>query len=244
MYCGKRLAVVLPAYNEQHAILQVMGSMPGFVDVIAVVDDASTDRTPRLLAELEDPRLSCVRHEKNRGVGAAIASGYKKALELGVDLVVVMGADGQMDPHDLPRLLDPAVHGDADYVKGNRFLEGEAFRAMPLSRYAGNVALSWLTRAATGRWELFDSQCGYTVATADILKRLDLDKVFPRYGVPIDLLDKILGIGGRIAERPVRPLYPKRHTHMKPIRVVLPILGLLAAIWRKRHRQPKTWQAA
>lgn len=232
----KRVAVVIPAYNEAGSLGAVIRGLPDVVGTIIVVDDGSTDPTPQLLHNHADPRLVVLRHPRNRGVGAAIASGYQEALRRGAEIVAVMGGDGQMDPRDLPALLLPVAEGRADYAKGNRFLGGEAFKTMPFVRYVGNIALSLLSKPVTGYWHLFDSQCGYTAISAAALSTLPLDHLYPRYGVPNDILTALHERGFRVLDVPVRPLYPTRHSHMRLTRVVLSLSWLLFRLFLRRLR--------
>ena len=124
----------------------------------------------------------------NQGVGAAIVTGYKYAVDHEINLVAVMAGDGQMDPEDLPRLMDPIITGEADYTKGNRLFRGESWDLISHYRYLGNAILSLLTKIASGYWHIADSQSGYTVISHQALKRLDLDHIYKRYGMPNDIL--------------------------------------------------------
>src|SRR5438477_1505850 len=198
MFRGRVVAVVIPARNEADKIAATIRSVPGFVDHVVVVDDGSGDATAAVARRAarrastrgrgHAARVEVVVHERNRGVGAAIATGYARALALGAEATAVMAGDGQMDPADLPRLLMPVVDGVADYAKGNRFAWPGGWRQMPAVRLAGSLALSWLTRAASGYWRLFDSQCGYTVASRKALAAIGPARMFARYGYPNDLL--------------------------------------------------------
>jgi glycosyltransferase involved in cell wall biosynthesis len=212
VYRALRVAVVIPAFNENRKIVETVATVPGFVDHILVVDDASLDDTSRQ-AELaavgrEEPAsVEVIRHRANRGVGGAIATGYRRALAIGADVAVVMAGDGQMDPGDLPALLDPIAAGDADYVKGNRFLHPAIWTAMPASRIFGNVVLSVATRVTSGYRHVFDSQCGYTAIHRRALAAIELEKLFPRYGDPNDLLSRLRVADMRVVDVPVRPIY-------------------------------------
>ncbi len=206
MYRALRVAVVVPAFNESRAIAATVATVPDFVDEILVIDDASSDDTSAR-AQAGSTRALVIRHPNNSGVGRAITTGYRRALALGVDVAVVMAGDGQMDPADLPALLDPIADGDADYVKGNRFKHPEIWSAMPATRIVGNVLLSAATRVTSGYRHIFDSQCGYTAMTRAMLERLELDGVFPRYGYPNDLLSRLNVAGARVVDVPVRPIY-------------------------------------
>jgi glycosyltransferase involved in cell wall biosynthesis len=210
MYRKLRVAVVVPAFNEARAIASAVATIPDLVDHAIVVDDASGDDTgaraeaagAHVAAEVE-----VVRHPDNRGVGAAIVTGYRRALAAGADVIAVMAGAGQMDPADLPALLDPIADGDAGYVKGNRFLHPDVWSAMPRARIVGNVVLSAATRVTSGYRHVFDSQCGYTAASRDALGAIDLDGVFPRYGYPNDLLSRLHVAGMRVVDVAVRPIY-------------------------------------
>src|SRR5262245_15806817 len=201
------VAVVVPAFNEADKIARTIASVPAFVDCIIVVDDGSSDGTAAVAAAAASPPVEVVKHGRNRGVGSAIATGYRRALELGSSAVAVMAGDAQMDPHDLASLLAPLADGRADYVKGNRFRWPGVARKMPLVRLVGNVALSLLTWRATGSFHIFDSQCGYTAITRQALAKLDLGRLFPRYGYPNDILSRLAQVRARVLDVPVRPVY-------------------------------------
>ncbi len=211
---GARVAVVVPAYCEERLVPKTLSGMPAFVDAIVVVDDASPDGTARAAREQGDSRVTLVRHARNLGVGAAITSGYARALELGADAVAVMAGDAQMDPADLPRVLEPVLGNRADYVKGNRFVHAAA-SDMPLTRRLGSRALSVLTRAATGL-DVDDTQCGFTAIGRATLESIDLGSIWPRYGYPNDILGVLAQGGFRVAEVPVRPVYRDEASGLRP----------------------------
>jgi glycosyltransferase involved in cell wall biosynthesis len=205
MYRELRVGVVIPAFNETRAIAKTVATIPDFVDAIIVVDDCSQDDTSARARV--NPDVIVVRHAENRGVGAAIATGYRHGLEVGLDVIVVMGGDGQMDPRDLPALLDPIANGDAEYVKGNRFLHPDVWTEMPPARIVGNVLLSAATKLTSGYRHVFDSQCGYTAIHRDALERIDLGVMWTRYGYPNDLLSRLHVAGTRVVDVAVRPIY-------------------------------------
>lgn len=235
MYGSLSVAVVVPAFNEVDKIGRTIASIPGFVDRIIVVDDGSVDGTAEVAAGIQRQGLEIVRHGRNRGVGSAIASGYRRALDLGSGATAVMAGDAQMDPGDLPSLLDPIERGEADYAKGNRFLWPGVSRVMPPVRLAGNFVLSWLTRLASGYWHLFDSQCGYTAIARRALAALDLSRIFPRYGYPNDILARLGAVGARVVDVPVRPVYgPGWRSGIRPWTVVYPISFVLGRAVARR----------
>src|SRR5580658_5096556 len=229
MWMQSRVVAVVPAWDEAPRIGRVVRAMPEWVDAVVVVDDASRDGTAEAAVAAGDGRLHLVRHERNRGVGAAIATGYRRAAELAPgdrDVFVVMAGDGQMDPHDLPALLDPIARAEADYVKGNRFGSRDVVRAMPPSRLLGGLAFSWATSRAIGV-SVSDSQCGYTALARAAWVRLDLDRLWPGYGYPNDLLSQLALRGLRIAEAPVRAVYADEVSRLTPRHV--PIVAALIA---------------
>ncbi|RPI99261.1 MAG: glycosyltransferase family 2 protein [Deltaproteobacteria bacterium] len=241
MYRDKTIAAVVPAYNEEKLIGKVLRAMPSFVDRIVVVDDASLDRTGEVVnaCQKEDARVVYVRHPRNEGVGGAIVTGYKWARDNEIDLTVVMAGDAQMDPGDLPRLLDPVANGEADYVKGNRLFTGKAWKVIPKSRYLGNAGLSFLTKIASGYWHIADSQSGYTAASLDVLRTIDLDSVYKRYGMPNDFLVKLNVYHFRVKDMPVQPVYGiGEKSSMKVHKVVFTLSFLLFKLflWRLKEK--------
>lgn len=235
MFRERRVAVVIPAFNEELNVARTVRDVPAWVDHVLVVDDASHDATFLEASRLRRRGLEVLRHPRNRGVGAAIATGYRRALALGVDAAAVMAGDGQMDPADLPALLAPVVDGTADYVKGNRFAHPDVWRVMPPARIAGNVALSLATKLTSGYWRLFDSQCGYTVASRRALAVIDAAGLFPRYGYPNDLLARLRAADLRVEEAPVRAIYGEAwRSGISLGTVVYPISFVLVRSWLRR----------
>ena len=235
MYRGLTIAVVVPAFNEARVIARTIRAVPGFVDRLIVVDDASHDATFLRARGTARRGLEIVRHEANRGVGAAIVSGYRRVLALGLDVAVVMAGDGQMDPADLPALLDPIAERRAGYVKGNRFRRAEVWREMPPSRLAGNLVLSLATKIVSGYWHVFDSQCGYTAASRRALEVIDRAGLFPRYGYPNDLLARLNAAGLRVEDAPVRAVYgPHWRSGIRLSTVVYPMSWVLFRSWWMR----------
>ncbi len=232
---GAKIAVIIPAFNEQALIVRTLSSLPEWVDTICVVDDASRDATRERVLGVADPRVQLLTHPWNIGVGGAIATGYRAALKAEADVLVVMAGDNQMDPSDLAPLLQPILEGCADYVKGNRFMH-TAFREMPFLRRVGGRYLSALTRFTTGL-RVDDTQCGYTALTAKTLKRLPLDQLWASFGYPNDLLAMLAAVGARVIEVPVRPVYADEESGIRPWHV-LTITWVIGAAWLKRslHR--------
>ena len=227
------IAVVVPAYREERLIGRMLARVPRFVDRIYVVDDASPDATGEAAKSSGDERVTCLRHGENRGVGAAIVTGYTAALRDGHDVLVVMAADDQMHPDDLAPLVR-AVLGGADYAKGNRFVHAEA-RRMPLARRAAGELLSWATRRATGLG-VSDSQCGYTALAASAARDLPLTELWPRYGYPNDLLGMLAARGLTVVDVPVRPVYADETSGVRPWHA-LSVLGVVARRQLRERRR-------
>ncbi|HNE06022.1 MAG TPA: glycosyltransferase family 2 protein, partial [Anaerolineales bacterium] len=187
------LAVVIPAYRTEKEILAVLQGIPTFIRHIIVVDDASPDSSADLVttAAKKNRHILLIRHTKNQGVGGAMVTGFKKALELGAEIVIKLDGDGQMDPHYIPALITPLITGEADYAKGNRFRDFDALRQMPIVRRIGNLGLSFLTKAATGYWNIFDPTNGYFAIRAEMLAQLPLDQIDKGYYFETSMLSRL-----------------------------------------------------
>jgi glycosyltransferase involved in cell wall biosynthesis len=209
MYKEKSICVVVPAYNESTQIGKVIETMPALVDHIVVVDDCSRDNTVETVKGYLKTyeKLELIEHAVNQGVGGAIATGYERARDSSYDVTVVMAGDGQMDPDDLIPIIEPIVDGTADYSKGNRLFFGDAWNMMPRYRYLGNSFLSLLTKIASGYWHIADFQSGYTAISLIVLKRVDLDRIYKRYGMPNDLLITLNKLDFRVRDVHIRPVY-------------------------------------
>jgi glycosyltransferase involved in cell wall biosynthesis len=236
---GKRVAVVVPAFDEEALIVTTLAGIPEFVDTVIVVDDASRDGTAEAATGTGDGRVEVVTHEKNQGVGAAIVSGYKRALKNGIDVTCVMAGDNQMDPADLEAIAGPVARGEVDYAKANRLFTGRAWELIPRTRYLGNAVLSLLTKIASGYWHVADSQSGYTAVGRDTLELLDLDRIYRRYGFPNDMLVHLNVINARVRDIPSRPVYGVGETSGIRLRRVVPSISWLltkAFFWRMREK--------
>ena len=234
MYRGLNVAVVVPAHNESLLIGKTITTMPDFVDHIIVIDDCSTDDTTEKILAVNEPRVALIRHEKNTGVGGAILDGHRRALELKADVSVVMAGDAQMDPAYLPNLLDPIADGEAGFTKANRFFSRTSFAGMPKYRMFGSVILSFMTKAASGYWHLFDPQNGYTAISADSLRRIDLDRVAIGYEFENDLLIRLNIANVRARDVPIPAVYGEEVSGMRMHKVIPALSGLLfRGFWRR-----------
>lgn len=218
-----RIAAVIPAYGVEKQIQGVLRDLPPYLKHIIVVDDASGDRTASLVsaAARRNRRLVLVRHATNQGVGAAVATGLRKARELGADIVVKIDGDGQMDMSYLPALLAPLVLGKADYAKGNRFRDFGALRKMPIIRRIGNMGLGFLAKAATGYWHLFDPTNGFVAIRADTLDQLPLDQIDRGYYFEISMLANLYLLGAVVQDIPMPARYRDEVSNLAVERVLL-----------------------
>ena len=236
---SKRVAVVVPAHDEEKLIAETIRSIPDLVDRIFVVDDASRDRTADAVRGLGDPRVELVEHERNLGVGAAILTGYRRALAERIDVTAVMAADAQMDPGDLETLVAPVARMEVDYAKANRLFTGQAWDVIPRYRYLGNALLSVLTKIASGYWHVADSQSGYTAISLEMLELLDMDRIYPRYGFPNDMLVHLNVWNARVRDYPSRPIYGVGERSGIRLRRVVPTISWLLVkgfFWRLREK--------
>ena len=245
MYKNKTIAVVVPAYDEEKLISRVIETMPSFVDRVYVVDDCSSDATcDKVETSLSDgsdrgTEVYLLRHTENQGVGAAIVTGYKAAMADDMDVVAVMAGDAQMDPDDLPSVIEPIVFEEAEYVKGNRLFTGEAWETIPRYRYLGNSALSLLTKVASGYWHVADSQTGYTAISNAALNVLPLDKLYKRYGYPNHILVMLNVYDCRVMDVPVKPVYNIGEKSGIRLHKVIPRMSWLLLkqfLWRMKEK--------
>jgi len=227
MYRDNSVHVILPAYNEEGFIAECICSLPEYVDRIVVVDDCSVDRTREAVAALSDPRLLILQTHLNSGVGGAMKLGYQTALENGAQILVKMDADGQMPPEHLSKLLDGIVEKDYDYAKGNRFLHSKEIRAMPASRIFGNIILTFLTKAASGYWHIFDPQNGYTAIRASALRAIPFERIDNRFFFENDILVHLNIENHRVIDIAMPARYGEEISDLKISKILLTFPPLL-----------------
>jgi dolichol-phosphate mannosyltransferase len=215
MYREKKIAVVIPAYNVAAHIRSVVDGLPALVDRIVVVDDASKDRTAEVLAALSDPRVQVLSMPLNTGVGGAMVEGFRAAVAGGADVVVKMDGDGQMDPQQLPRLLDAIVVDGYDYAKGNRFLDSDELAQMPKLRLLGNFVLSFLTKMSSGYWNVFDPQNGFVAIDAAVLRKLPLERLSRRYFFENDMLVHLNIVQARVKDVAIPARYGDERSSLR-----------------------------
>jgi glycosyltransferase involved in cell wall biosynthesis len=233
---GIHIAAVVPAYHVAPLIGTVLREIPEQVRTIIVVDDGSTDDTAAAVARCAeaDQRVQLIRHESNRGVGAAMVTGYEQALRLGADVVVKIDADGQMPLAMLPKLIQPLIDGEADYTKGNRFRDFQAIRKMPALRRLGNIGLSFLAKAATGYWHAFDPTNGFVAIRGDVLAQVPLGAISPGYFFETSMLSRLYLLGAVVKEIPMPARYAGEPSSLSIPRVLAGFPGRLVTAFLRR----------
>ncbi len=238
MYRGHKIAVSIPAYNEQKLIAKTITTLPDFVDLAVVVDDASTDGTSEAVRSLNDRRVILERNERNRGIGYTVIRGYKRAMAEGAEILCHMPGDAQCDPAYLHQLIDAVLDDKCDYAKANRFFHREALAAMPAFRRLGNILLSILTKFSTGYYSVSDTQNSYSAIRAETLAKVDLDSISPRYEYENSSLLHLSFINARVKDIPVPAIYGEEESNInflpfatRTARVLL--AGLFQRIYRK-----------
>jgi glycosyltransferase involved in cell wall biosynthesis len=239
MYRGKRISLVIPAYNEERLIRPTLEEVPEIIDKIYVIDDGSTDRMAEVVKECQknDNRIELIQHGKNLGPGQGVITGYKRSAQDGYDIAVVVGGDHQMPLDQVSNLLDPLIEGNADYTKGNRFMMGgNALKDMPKIRLIGNTIISALTKISSGYYKLFDLVEGYTAITRRAIELIDWDKAWKGYGYPMDFLIRLNAYGLKVKDVPRRAIYlqGERQSQIKGFRYALKVSPMLLRgfFWR------------
>ncbi len=239
MYKNKKVALVIPAYNEEKLIKPTLQHIPDLIDRVYVIDDGSKDNMAEVIKECKknDQRIELIQHPKNLGVGYAVITGYKKSFQDGFDITVVVGGDYQMDLAEVERFLEPLANDECDYVKGNRFLvEKNVFEDMPKIRLIGNSILSLLTKVASGYYKIFDVVDGYTAITKRTIELINWNKAWKGYGYPMDFLIRLNAYGLRVKDIPRRAIYleGERQSQIKGLVYVIKVTPMLIKgfFWR------------
>ncbi|NMB53962.1 MAG: glycosyltransferase family 2 protein [Leptolinea sp.] len=230
----EKLCVVIPAYRVANHIESVIQGIPEWIWKIVVVDDCSPDDLAERVKAIHNSRVELVRHEKNRGVGGAVITGFNRAIELGATVLIKMDGDGQMDPAFLPDLLEPILSGRADFVKGNRFGRLESISRMPFHRRMGNLFWSFLAKLGSGYWNVFDPNNGYLAVDADVYRRLEANYLHPRYFFETSLLVELNLVRAVAEEVPMPAIYAGEPSSLNVMQVVTTFPGLLLSRFLRR----------
>lgn len=216
-----RIAITIPCYKVRAHVLDAITRIPPQAQRIYVVDDLCPEQSGLLVQqECNDPRVHVIFHEQNQGVGGAVVTGYRAALEDDMDIVVKVDGDGQMDPALISRFTRPIERGKADYTKGNRFYRPESLRGMPPIRLFGNAALSFINKLSSGYWSIMDPTNGYTAIHTAVLRRLPLDKLERRYFFESDMLFRLNTVRAVVQDVPMDAVYADEESNLKVSKVL------------------------
>lgn len=226
MNFNNKIAVVIPSYRVTRHILDVIAGIGPEVTRIYVVDDKCPDGSGRLVKEkCRDRRVVVIEHLENQGVGGAVMSGYKAAIDEGMEVIVKVDGDGQMDPALIPDFIAPILDGEADYTKGNRFFDLEQIRTMPSVRLFGNAVLSLMTKLSSGYWDLFDPTNGFTAIHADAARHLPFKRISRRYFFETDMLFRLNTINAKVIDIPMNASYGDEVSNLKISRIITEFLA-------------------
>jgi glycosyltransferase involved in cell wall biosynthesis len=236
MLASANIAVVIPCYRVRRHITGVIQGIPEFVKHIVVVDDACPENSGDAAQAVGDPRVKVVRHAQNRGVGGAMKTGFAEALTLRAQIVVKLDGDGQMDSSQIARLCRPLLLEKAAFAKYNRFWYFAELQSMPLARRIGNLGLSFLTKAASGQWRVFDPTNGFVAVRGDVLGCLRLAALSDDYFFETSLLIELGKRGFRVADLPLPARYGDEKSSMKLSRILVTfpiklLVGGISRVW-------------
>lgn len=220
------IAVVIPCYKVVKHVQEVIEKIGPEVDHIYCVDDACPERSgDHIESAITDPRVKVVRNPVNLGVGGAVMNGYRHAIRDGATVIVKIDGDGQMDPGLIGTFVRPILNGEADYTKGNRFFDLQEIKQMPLLRRVGNLGLSFLAKASTGYWDIFDPTNGYTAIHSLAAARLPFDSISNRYFFETDVLFRLNTLRGVVVDIPMDARYGEEVSNLKISKVFGEFLG-------------------
>lgn len=215
------IAVIIPCLKTRHSILNVISSIPENVEMVYVVDDGCPEKTGEYVKKsCQDRRVKVLTHQENQGVGGAVTSGYKQAINDGAIIIVKVDGDGQMNPALIPKFIEPILSGKADYVKGNRFFSQELLAGMPGIRKIGNTILSFIIKGSSGYWNVMDPTNGYTAIHSTALKMLPLHQIDKGYFFESDMLFRLNVIHAVVVDLPMRAKYDQETSHLRISRIV------------------------
>ncbi|XDD51550.1 glycosyltransferase family 2 protein [Leptospira sp. WS92.C1] len=245
MYKKQKISLVIPAYNEQKLIEPTLSNVPKVIDKIYVVDDCSPDQQNDVILNCakKDKRIQLLKHTVNQGPGGAIITGYLQSAEDGFDITIVVGGDHQMDLSEVSHFLDPIIDGEADYVKGNRFILDkleDTLSKMPKSRLLGNILITALTKIASGYYKTMDVVEGYTAISRRAILTINWKRAWKRYGYPMDFLIRMNAYGFKIKDVPRTAIYlpGERQSQIKGFQYAMKVSPMLLKnfLWRLKFK--------
>lgn len=213
-----KVGIIIPFYNASKKIVEVIRAIPSYIGVVIIVDDCGMEPLPKqevLNAINTHTQVVFLKNNKNLGVGGATKTGFSKALELDLDIVIKVDADNQMDLGYLPILINTLKSNESDYVKGNRFRDLKSLKKMPFVRRIGNLFLSFLIKISTGYWNVFDPTNGYFAINVKLLKQLDLSRLSNRYFFETSLIAEIYYFNARIKDITMPAIYSDEKSSMQ-----------------------------
>ncbi|MCX2545080.1 glycosyltransferase family 2 protein [Pseudomonas sp. COW5] len=217
----QKIAVVIPSFKVKGQILDVISKIGPEVNRIYVVDDCCPQETGKYVSEhCTDLRVTILHNPVNLGVGGAVMNGYAAAIQDGMDIIVKVDGDGQMDPRLIKQFVAPIIDGEADYTKGNRFFDLEEIHAMPKMRLFGNAVLSFMTKLSSGYWDLFDPTNGFTAIHRDVAKHLPFHKISNRYFFETDILFRLNTLRAVVIDIPMDAKYGEEESNLKISKIV------------------------
>ena len=220
------VVAVMPAFKSNEHILEVLSRMPEIVSKVIVVDDACPNGTGKLVQEkVKDKRVEVSYNDKNLGVGGAVIAGLRKALETEAEIILKIDSDGQMNPEDIPRLIQPIVNAEADYSKGNRFNSLDDLQEMPKSRVFGNAVLSLMSKLSTGYWSITDPTNGFFAISRGALGQINLGKLRQRWFFESDILFRLAIIRAVVADVPIRAKYANEKSNLKIRKIIFEFIN-------------------
>tara|TARA_B110000259_G_C13998263_1_gene395311 strand:+ start:720 stop:1667 length:948 start_codon:yes stop_codon:yes gene_type:complete len=221
MISNKKIAVVIPCFKVSRQINEVLVSLPKFIDDVIVVDDACPEKSGNISKKLKQDNIQVIFHKKNKGVGGAVISGFKKAIELNSDIIVKLDGDGQMDPNNIDKLIQPLIDNCADYTKGNRFHDFKALKSMPKTRLLGNSFLSFAIKATSGYWNIMDPTNGFCAISSQALRSINFDKIEKGYFFETDMLVHLNIMNKVVQDIPFSTIYRNEKSNLSIIKVTL-----------------------
>ncbi len=233
MYKEQKIAVAIPCYKVEQHLEQVVSGLPPLIDIILLVDDCSPDGTPALVDRLADgSRIVAIHHPQNKGVGGAMKTAFRKAMEMEADVVVKLDGDGQMDASYIAPLVE-ALEG-ADFAKGNRLFNRQMLRRMPAIRRIGNMGVGFMVKAASGYWNVSDPVNGFFAIRTKTLRQMDLDRVADRYFFESSMLIEMHYTGAHISEVNMPAIYGDEHSNLSIRKTLFSFPPRLVVAWLRR----------